>query len=90
MRVDAMMGEAEGEDEKILMIQSLRAMVDGLKRQVCILRATFPLLLSLLAGSCAFSLYLVLTSIVLCVYRLQPIPRLSARQCRRATRPSKR
>ena len=34
MRVDAMMGEAEGEDEKTLMIQSLRAMVDGLKRQV--------------------------------------------------------
>ena len=35
MRVDAMMGEADGEDEKTLMIQSLRAMVDGLKRQVC-------------------------------------------------------
>jgi hypothetical protein len=34
MRVDAMMGEAEGEDEKTLMIQSLRAMVDGLKRQI--------------------------------------------------------
>jgi hypothetical protein len=34
MRVDAMMGEADGEDEKTLMIQSLRAMVDGLKRQV--------------------------------------------------------
>jgi len=34
MRVDAMLGEAEGEDEKTLMIQSLRAMVDGLKRQV--------------------------------------------------------
>jgi hypothetical protein len=76
MRVDAMMGEAEGEDEKILMIQSLRAMVDGLKRQVFILRATFPLLLSLLAGSCAFSFYLVLTSIGLCMYRLHRIPRL--------------
>jgi len=34
MRVDAMMGEAEGEDEKTIMIQSLRAMVDGLKRQI--------------------------------------------------------
>ena len=34
MRVDAMIGEAEGEDEKTLMIQSLRAMVDGLKRQI--------------------------------------------------------
>ena len=29
LRVDAMMGEAEGEDEKTLMIQSLRAMVCG-------------------------------------------------------------
>jgi hypothetical protein len=76
MRVDAMMGEAEGEDEKTLMIQSLRAMVDGLKRQVCILRATLPLLLSLLAGSCTFSFYLVLTSSVLCTYRLHQIPRL--------------
>eukprot|EP00960_Hanusia_phi_P029844 748210-Hanusia_phi.AAC.1 len=34
MRVDAMMGEADGEDEKTIMIQSLRAMVDGLKRQI--------------------------------------------------------
>ena len=34
MRVDAIMGEADGEDEKILLIQSLRAMVDGFKMQV--------------------------------------------------------
>ena len=34
MRVDAIMGEADGEDEKIIMIQSLRAMVDGLKMQI--------------------------------------------------------
>ena len=34
MRVDAMMGEADGEGEKEIMIQSLRAMVDGLKHQI--------------------------------------------------------
>ena len=34
MRVDAIMGEADGEDEKMLLIQSLRAMVDGFKMQV--------------------------------------------------------
>jgi hypothetical protein len=34
MRVDAIMGEADGEDEKSLLIQSLRAMVDGFKMQV--------------------------------------------------------
>jgi hypothetical protein len=34
MRVDAIMGEADGEDEKNLLIQSLRAMVDGFKMQV--------------------------------------------------------
>ena len=61
MRVDAMMGEAEGEDEKTLMIQSLRAMVDGLKRQVG-LAPSPPLLL---AGSCMFPLYLILTRLSL-------------------------
>jgi hypothetical protein len=34
MRVDAIMGEASGEDEKELLIQSLRAMVDGFKHQM--------------------------------------------------------
>ena len=34
MRVDAIMGEADGEDDKVLLIQSLRAMVDGFKMQM--------------------------------------------------------